>query len=101
MRGCLAAPQRINNMFSEKEETTKINLHISSDYLGVIRKLEKKSKVASMSNKLYPIIRECLALKLNRLSSHNFTKIDMHKDDIKSFDQLSLLGQLNVKYDLR
>ena len=51
-------------------------------------------------DKLQPI-GEFLALKLKRLNSLNFIKIDSHQDDIKSLNQLTFFEQLNVECDLR
>ena len=64
--GCLASPQSIEKLFVINEEATLINLHVFSDCLGVIRKLEKDSKLVSMSTKLHPIIRGFLSLQLKR-----------------------------------
>ena len=47
----------IDKLFDDKDGTTQINLHIASDWLGVILKLEKESKVVSTSTKLHSMIR--------------------------------------------
>ena len=101
MYGCLETLQTIDKLFADNEDATQINLHIVSDCLGVVRELEKDSKVANMSTKLHRIIREILALKLKRLRSLMFTKVDAHQGHIKSLDQLSFLEQLNVECDIR
>ena len=40
-------------------------------------------------------------LKFKRLKSITFVNIDAHQDDVKSFEQMSFLEQLNVKCDAR
>ena len=57
MCGCLADLQSIDKLFDEKDEVTQINLNASSDFLGVIRKLEKEHKVVFMPTKLYPMVK--------------------------------------------
>ena len=47
------------------------------------------------------IVREFLHLKTKRFKSIEFIKVDAHQDDLKSFDELSFLEQLNVKCDAR
>ena len=64
---CLAALQITDKLFVGNEDATKINLHIASDCLGVIRKIEKHSKVVSMSTKLHPMIREFLYFKVKEI----------------------------------
>ena len=54
-----------------------------------------------MVTKLHPIVRDFLLLKSNRLKSINFVKVDTHQDDVKSFDELSFLEQLNVQFNAR
>ena len=54
-----------------------------------------------MSTKLHPIIRELFLLKSKRLNYLKFVKVEVHQDNIKSFEQLSFLKQLNVKCDSR
>ena len=76
-------------------------MHIDSDYVGVIHKLEKVSKVVSTSTKLHPVIRDFFALKFKKLSSIQFTKVNEHQDDMTLFNRLSFLEQLNVECNLR
>ena len=97
----LEALQSIYKIFFDNEDGTKINLHITSDCLGVIIKLEKDFKVVSMSTKLHPIIRKFLSLNLKRLWSLMFTKVDEHQDDIKSLEQSSFLEKINTEFDAR
>ena len=47
----------MNNLFVKNNDYAKIELAIASDCLGVIRKLEKETKVVSINAKLYPIVR--------------------------------------------
>ena len=54
-----------------------------------------------MSTKLHPIVHEFILLKYKRLRSLKFVKVEAHQDDIKSFEQMSFLEQLNVKCDAR
>ena len=54
-----------------------------------------------MSTKPYPMIRKFLALKFKRLSFIQFTKVDVHQDDINKFDQSSFVEKLNTECDLR
>lgn len=54
-----------------------------------------------MSTKLHPIVREFFSFKSKRLSSLKFVKVHAHQDDIKSFEQVTVLEQLNVKCDAR
>ena len=41
MYGFLVALQSTDKLFDHKYDITQINLHVASNYLGVIRKLEK------------------------------------------------------------
>ena len=78
MYGRLAALQSIDKIFDDNDNVAQINLHMSRDYLGVIHKLEKESKVVSISTKLHHVIIDFLSLNLKRLSSLEFTKVDTY-----------------------
>ena len=78
-----------------------MHLQISSDYIGVIRKLSTDSKVIIMSSASHPIFGKFLDLKVSRTKSLQFIKVDAHQDDVKSCDQPRFLEQLNVKFDAR
>ena len=58
MCGYLVDLQITHKLFDDNEIATQINLHIASDCIRVIRKLEKYSKVVSIHTKLHPIIKE-------------------------------------------
>ena len=78
-----------------------IDARVATDCMGVMRRLERQAQVISMTTKLHPIVREFLLLKSKRFKSIAFVKVDAHQDDVKSFDELSFLEQLNVKCDSR
>ena len=54
-----------------------------------------------MPTKLHPIVREFLLLKFKILKSVMFVKVEAHQHDVKSFDELSFLDQLNIQCDAR
>ena len=54
---CLAAMQSANNLFVKNNDSTKMQLAIASDGLGVIRKFEKETKALSMNTKFHPTFR--------------------------------------------
>ena len=78
-----------------------LDISVATDCLGVIRRLERHAQVTTMSTKLHPIVREVLHLNSKRFKSIDFIKLDAHQDELKSFDELSFLEQLNVKCDAR
>ena len=94
---CLSSLQSINTIFVTNNDSAKIELAIDRDCLGVIQKLETETKLLSMNNKLHPIVREFISIKLKRSSSLKFIKVYEYQDDIKSFEQLNFFEQLNVE----
>ena len=64
---CLAALQTIDKLFDYKNNFTQINLHAAINFFGVICKLEKESKVVSISTKLHTMIREFITFKINEI----------------------------------
>ena len=54
-----------------------------------------------MTTKLNLIVREFLLLKSKTFKFIEFIKVYAHQDDVKSFEELSFLEQLNAKYDFR
>ena len=85
-------------LFSTCDYSSQLEICIASDCLGVTRKLGNLSTVEIMSAKLHLIVREFLILKLKRLNSLKFIKVDAHQDDNKSFEQLTLFEKINVEY---
>ena len=55
----------------------------------------------SISTKIHPIVTEFLSLRIKRLSSLEFFKVEAHQDDNNSFAQLSFFEKLNVEGDTR
>ena len=47
----------MDEFFVENDKYDQTNLHIASDCLGVIGKLEKESKVIIIPTKLHPTVR--------------------------------------------
>ena len=99
--GVRAALQSIDYYLSQLNDDTKIDISVATDCLGVICRLRRLALVITMSTKLHPIVREFLHLTSKRLKSLEFIKVAAHQDDLKSFDKLSFLEQLNVKCDVR
>ena len=52
--------QVIDKFIAKNDDVTQINLYIASDFLGVVRKIEKESKLVSMSTKLTPYLNNLL-----------------------------------------
>ena len=82
--------QSIDRFCSSQNYLFQIELFITSNCLGVISKLKRKSTVVSMSTKMNPKVKEFLSSKKKLLSFLEFIKFEAHQDDIKSFDQLIL-----------
>ena len=62
------------------------------------------TKASNSDNHVKQIASYCpefVLLKSKRLNSINFIKVEAYEDDIKSFEQLSFLEQLNAKRDTR
>ena len=73
---------------------------LTKDCLDVMRKSENQATVIIMATK-HHTIRNFLFLKSKRLISITFVKVDAHQDDVKSFDELFFLEQLNVQCDTK
>ena len=99
--GALAALQSTDYHLSNLNDSSIIDVSVATDYLGVTRRLIRQAQVVSITTKLHPIVREFLLLKSKRFKSIAFVKVDAHQDDVKSFDELSFLEQLNAKCDSR
>ena len=76
-----------------------LEFSVATDCLGAMRRLESQNQVVTMSTKFHPIVRELIHLKSKRFKSIGLIRVDAHQDDLKSFDKLSFLEQLNVKCD--
>ena len=99
--GALASLQSIYYCLSKLNDSSMIDVSIATYCLGVVRRLERRAQVISIAAKLHHIVREFLLLKSKRFKSIAFVKVDAYQDDVKSFDKLTLLEQLNAKCDSR
>ena len=99
--GDLVALQSIDYYLSQSKEDAKIDMSVATDCVGVITRLRTLALIVTMSTKLHAIVREFLHLASKRLKSLEFIKVAAHQDDLKSFNQLSFLEQLNVKCNAR
>ena len=87
--GCLAAMQIIEYFLSELNESSKIEVRVATDCLGVMCTFKKQTTVISMETKLNHVIREFLLLKPKRLKYVAFVKVEAHQYDAKSYVELS------------
>ena len=82
----LESLHNIKNLFASNIDSTQIELSIASDFLRVIRKLDKESKCISMCNKMHPMFREFLSMKLKRSCYPKHVTLDAQQSNVKSFN---------------